>query len=100
MSPTGSCGGSSTRRRSIWANSAPTRPSKTDDNLSKYLPTFEPRKAALELSQRHLGIDHRQQASRHFGEAFADVAHRGAERADDAILLLEELHQVDRGGWS
>src|SRR4051794_14432952 len=64
------------------------RPSKTDDNLSKYLPTFEPRKAALELSQRHLGIDHRQQASRHFGEAFADVAHRGAERADDAILLL------------
>ena len=34
---------------------------------------------------------------RHLGEAFADVAHRGAERADDAILLLEQLHQVDGG---
>ncbi len=34
-------------------------------------------------------------ARRHLGEAVADVAHRGAERADDAVLLLEQLHQVE-----
>ena len=41
------------------------------------------------------GVDHRQEAVRHLGEAVADVAHRGAERAEDLVLLLEQLHQVE-----
>ncbi len=31
---------------------------------------------------------------RHFGEAIADVAYRGAEAAEYLVLLLEQLHQV------
>ena len=35
-------------------------------------------------------------AGRHLGEALADVAHRSAERTDDAILLQIKLEQIDR----
>src|SRR5439155_26595239 len=73
------------------------RPSELHNDLAEHLPAFEPCEAALELGQRDLGIDHGRDAGRHLGEAFADVTHRGAERSDDAILLLEELHQVERG---
>ena len=54
------------------------------------------REAALEIRQRDFGVDHRQKPARHLGEAVADVAHGGAERADDAVLLLKQLHQVER----
>src|SRR3954464_3516541 len=69
--------------------------SKRDDDLTEYLPAFEPGQSALELGERNLGIDHRQESVRHLGQALADIAHRGAERTDDAILLLKKLHQVD-----
>src|SRR5262249_12944851 len=74
-------------------------PSKRDDDLSEHLPAFEPRQSALEVGERNLGVDHRQQAVCHLGEALADIAHRGAERADNAVLLLKKLHQVDGRRW-
>src|SRR6267142_1622382 len=73
------------------------RLSENDDDLAEDLATLEPRQSAFDVRERDLGVDHRQHAARHLGEALADVAHRRAERADDAILLLEELHQIERG---
>src|SRR5262244_1239953 len=93
-------------RRTRWARTpdfvigdARGGSSKGDDDLSEHLPAFDPRQPAFEVGERNLGVDHRQQAVRHLGEALADVAHRGAERADDAVLLLEKLHQVDGRRW-
>ena len=36
--------------------------------------------------------------SGHLVEALGDVAHGSAERSEDAVLLLEQLHQIDGGG--
>src|SRR6516164_3498060 len=95
-----------TCRRTRWARApnfvigdARGGSSKGDDDLSEHLPAFDPRQPALEVGERNLGVDHRQQTVRHLGEALADVAHRSAERADDAVLLLEQLHQVDGRRW-
>src|SRR5258706_507521 len=55
--------------------------------------------AAQEAGERTLGVDHGQRPVRHLGEPLAVVAHRGAKRADDAVLLLEKLHQVDGRRW-
>src|SRR5262245_28917072 len=71
--------------------------SKRDDDFSEYLPALEPRQPALELGERDLGVDHRREPARHLGEALADISDGGAKRADDAVLLLKELHQVDCG---
>src|ERR1700680_5191500 len=70
--------------------------SEADDDLAEHLPALQPRQPALDLAERKLAVDHRGEAAGHLGEAFADVAHRGAERADDAVLLLKELHQIER----
>src|SRR5262245_9043956 len=70
--------------------------SKRDDNLTEHLTAFHARQSALEVGERKLRIDLRQQTFCHLGETLADVAHGGAERANDAILLLEKLHQVER----
>src|SRR5262249_58993844 len=79
-----------------WARAvSPNR----DDDFSKPPPAFDPCQPALEVSERNLGVDHRQQAVCHLGQALADVAQGGAERADDAVLLLEKLHQVDGRRW-
>src|SRR5215813_6801822 len=74
----------------------PNTSSERNNDLAEHLAALEAREAALELAERNLGIDHRQHAGGHLGKALANVAHGGAERADDAILLLEELHQVER----
>src|SRR5437868_1049782 len=74
---------------------APSWPLERHDDLAEHLAVFEPCKAALELGKRHFRVDHRRQARRHLGEALAHVADRGAERAEDAILLQIELEQVD-----
>src|SRR5713226_1704811 len=94
-------------RRTRWVrplvgvmDSARGRSSKRDDDLSEHLPALEPCQPALEVGERNFGVDHRQKAVCHLGEALADVAHGSAERADDAILLLEKLHQVDGRRWS
>jgi hypothetical protein len=77
-------------------NRAPLRgPFETHDNLAEHLPTGEAGKALLEIGKCDLAIDHGAQAARHLAQAVANVAHRGAERADDAILLLEQLHEID-----
>src|SRR5260370_19094040 len=70
--------------------------SEADDDLAEHLPALQPRQPALDLAERELAVDHRKHAAGHLGEAFADVAHRGADRADDAVLLLKELHQIER----
>src|SRR5499426_579256 len=85
----------SAKRLDAVMGGARGRSSKGDDDLSKYLPAFEPLEPALEIGERNLGVDHRQQPASHLGQALADIAHGCAERADDAILLLEKLHQVD-----
>src|ERR1700736_6768107 len=69
--------------------------SEADDDLAEHLPALQPRQPALDLAERELAVDHRQQAAGHLGEALADFAYRGAERADDAVLLLKELHQIE-----
>src|ERR1700726_972991 len=74
----------------------PAMTSKTDDDLAEHLPALQPRQPALDLAERELAVDHRRHAAGHLGEAFADVAHRGAKRADDTVLLLKELHQIER----
>ena len=68
---------------------------KTHDDLAEHLAAFQALQAALEFGERDLGIDHRLHALGHIVEAFADVADRGAERAEDFVLLLEQLHQID-----
>src|SRR5262249_48070532 len=95
-----------TCRRTRWARAldfvmggARGGPSKGNDDLSEHLPAFDPRPSPLEVGQRNLGVDPGQRAVRHLGEALADVAHGCAERADDAVLLLEKLHQVDGRRW-
>src|SRR4051794_11806547 len=71
--------------------------SERDEEFAEHLPALQTRQPALEFGERHFGVDHRRQPRRHLGETFADVTHRSPERADDAVLLLEELHQVERG---
>src|SRR5262245_53913675 len=90
----------SARRLDAVMGGARSRSSKGDDDLAEHLPAFEPLEPALEVGEGDLGIDHRQQAARHLRQALADIAHRRAERANDAILLLEKLHQVDGRRWS
>src|SRR5262249_55742105 len=70
--------------------------SKRDDNLSEHLTAFHARQSALEVGKRNLRIDRRQQTFCHLSETLADVAHGSAERANDAILLLKKLHQIER----
>src|SRR6202030_4085095 len=74
----------------------PLRFSEADDDLAEPLPALKPGQPALDLGQRESAGDHREHAAGHLGEPFADVAHRRAERADDAVLLLKELHQIER----
>src|ERR1700722_14938136 len=76
------------------AISAPAA-SEQDDDLAEDLPAFEPGKTAIELGERHFRIDHRQKTRRHLVEAVADIAHRSAERSEDAILLQIKLEQID-----
>src|SRR6185295_4378325 len=68
--------------------------SERHDDLAEHLPAFEPRQAALEIGERDFGVDHRGEAAGHLGEALAHIADRGAERAEDAVLLQIELEQV------
>src|SRR5580700_1804549 len=72
--------------------------SQAQDHFAEHLASFDPREAALEIGEFHLGVDHRQHAAGHLGEPVAYVAHRRAERADDPVLLLEQLHQVEGDG--
>src|SRR5258707_8700869 len=66
------------------------------DDLAEHLPGFEAREAALEVWKGDLGVDHRQQAAGHLGEYGADIFDRGAARAENLVLLLEQLHQIER----
>src|SRR6185503_5651315 len=68
---------------------------EADDDFSEDLAAFKPLKAALEVFEADFGVDHRQKAARHLRKAVADIAHRSAEGAEDFILLLEQLHQIE-----
>ena len=68
---------------------------KLHDDFAEDLPAFEPRQALLEIGQREFTVDDRRHAGRNLRQAVADIAHRGAERAENLILLLEQLHQID-----
>ena len=45
-------------------------------------------------------VDDRRHAGGDLGQAVADIAHRAAERAENLVLLLEQLHQIDGHGRS
>src|SRR5262249_55872724 len=72
-------------------------PSERDDDLAEHLPALKPRKAALEVGERDLSVDDRPHAPPLVATTLASFAGWRAEGADDAILLLEQLHQVERG---
>src|SRR5262245_30948736 len=59
----------SARRLEAVMDGARGRSSKGDDDLSEHLPAFESLEPALEIGERNLGVDHRQQAARHLGQA-------------------------------
>src|SRR5215831_12300670 len=66
------------------------------NDLAEHLPGFEAREAALEIRKRNLGVDHRQQSAGHLSKHGADISDGSAERAEDLVLLLEQLHQIER----
>src|SRR5664280_364487 len=68
---------------------------EVDDDFAEHLPAFQPCQAGFKIRQRKLAVDDRGHAGRDLGQAVADVADRGAERAENLVLLLEQLHQVD-----
>src|SRR5262249_31742666 len=88
------------RRGFIWRSFWNVTTSERNDDLAEHLAALQSRQAALEVGERHLGVDHRPHAGGHLGKALADVAHGRSEGADDAILLLEQLHQVERRRWA
>src|SRR5689334_12021265 len=72
-----------------------TQALEMDHDLAEDLAARKAREALLEICERDFRVDHGLHAGRHLGEAVGDVADGRAERADDAVLLLEQLHQVD-----
>src|ERR1700756_167078 len=69
--------------------------SEPHDDLAEHLPALQPFQPLLELRERKLGVDHGPETTCHLGERGANIAHRRAKRAEDPVLLLEKLHQVD-----
>src|ERR1700754_607063 len=67
-----------------------------NDNLAEHLAAFHTLKSLLEIRKVYFGVDYRQETICHLGEAVANVAHGGAERAKNLILLLEQHHQIHR----
>src|SRR6185369_3681108 len=54
-----------------------------DHDLAEHLAAFQPRDAAFKIGEAEFGVDDGEEAVRHLGETVADVADRGAERAED-----------------
>ena len=53
------------------------------------------RQSLLEIGKRQFGVDDGFDARCHFGESIGDIANACAERADDAVLLLKQLHEIE-----
>src|SRR3569833_199725 len=66
--------------------------SEVDDDLAEHLPRLDAGKALLEVRQRELAVDDRGHARRHLRQTIADVLDAAAERAENLVLLLEQLH--------
>src|SRR5581483_11181011 len=75
-----------------------SNPLKANDNLAEHVAAFELFEPFSEILELHLGIDHRLHALGDLFERFRDVADCETERAEDFILLLEKLHEVDLAG--
>src|SRR5436309_8833199 len=56
------------------------------DDLAEHPAAFEALETAPEVGETDLRVDHWAQPRLHLGQRIADIAHRGAERTDDAIL--------------
>src|SRR5580704_2346101 len=69
-----------------------------DDQLPEHVAALQPRKAVAELLKRINRVDHRTYATGNAIQRASECTQRRAERADDAILLLEQLHQVYGAG--
>src|SRR6185312_4769630 len=74
------------------------RTSEIDDDLAEHLAALEALEPLLEIGERHFGVDDGVDAGRHLGQRVADVLDTAAERTEDLVLLLEQLHQVDGHG--
>src|SRR5690606_32253283 len=61
--------------------------SEANDDLAEHLPTLQARKPFANVLQRDLAVDHRMHARGHLVQTLANIAHGGAERSDDPILL-------------
>src|SRR5262249_24848770 len=93
-------------RRTRWARApdfvmgdARGGSSKGDDDLSEHLPAFDPRQPARDAGRATRGRDPGKRPVRLRGGLLGDFANQCANRADDAVLLLEQLHQVDGRRW-
>ena len=71
-----------------------------DKDLPEHVAAFQPRETGTEILQRIHRVDHRPHAGCDALQRAPKCAQRRAERADDAVLLLEQLHQVDAAGRS
>src|SRR5262245_11312964 len=85
------------RRRRIPLISAGAR-SKVDNDFAKDLPALEPLEALLDVREGKLAVDDGRYTVGHFGKARADIAQGCAERTEDLVLLLEQLHQIECDG--
>src|SRR5215212_256075 len=75
----------------VWAAS------ERHQNLAEHVAGLQPLQPLRVIAEREHRVDHRRDPGGHLVERLGDVAHRAAERAEDAVLLLEQLHQVDGG---
>src|SRR6201999_4065558 len=74
--------------------------SKLDENLAEYVAAFQSCETCAEVVERIHRVDHWPHTGCDAIQRAAECTERRAERTDDAILLLEELHQVDAAGRS
>src|SRR4249919_401240 len=74
--------------------------SKLHNDFAEYLAAFQARQAVLKICQFNFGIDDRGHPGSDFRQTIAYIAHRSAKRTKNLVLLLKQLHQVDRYCWA
>src|SRR5581483_166583 len=69
--------------------------SKRHNDFSEYLTILQARKATFEICKLDFGINDGGHSGGNFRKAVADISNRRAKRAENLVLLLKQLHQVD-----
>src|SRR5665213_929508 len=68
-----------------------------NQQLAEHVAMLQPLQPGADILQREHGVDHRGHTGGDPVECAGNRRDRRAETADDAVLLLEQLHQVDAG---